>query len=235
MTYLDNRKMYMTSSLLYEKDVYTNYITEEDMKQNQSYSYNQNPNENNIYAYRYDSFLTGIRDADRLPKLKTDINIPKIDKMEIDSHKIKSERNMDEKNMDVDNGVCSVDEDGVKNICGKGKQLYNIMDPRFNLREAAKNMILLEDHLFHSGKQCHDCILKHCLTIEGFLEEGITLDKKRNYSDILNNSNKEFRKIFKNLSDKILNENLNDEDCHNFAQEVRKIRKPLCQNFATFF
>ena len=109
------------------------------------------------------------------------------------------------------------------------------MDPRFNLREAAKNMILLEDHLFQNGKRCHDCILKHCLTIEGFLEEGITLDIKREYLSTLESSFEEFRKIFKNIADKIVsNKTLSNEECYEIAQNIRKIRKPLCQNFATF-
>ena len=50
-------------------------------------------------------------------------------------------------------------------------------------------------------------------------------------------SEEKFRSIFKNLSGKILadKDELTDQDCHQFAQEIRKIRKPLCQKFATFF
>lgn len=127
---------------------------------------------------------------------------------------------------------CEASENG-KNICG-GTNLYPIMDPRFNLREAAKNMVLLEDHLFHEGKRCQDCILKHCLIIEGFLEEGITLDKKREYTNILNKSLTEFRGIFKDIAKKVQKGDLTDVDCATFAQRIRLIRKPLCQQFATF-
>lgn len=232
---LDNRKIFSQSSIEYEKNVHSVLATNENnMREQQNYSYG-NPLQDDIYQYRYDSFLSGSRDVDLVPKPYVDNTIDKEEK-----EKIKSERK-DSKNEinqpDNSSGVCSIDEDGVTNICGKGKKLYSIMDPRFNLREAAKNMILLEDHLFHSGKQCHDCILKHCLTIEGFLEEGITLDKKREYYEIFKNSEQQFRKIFKNLSDKILSDKdeLTDQDCHQFAQEIRKIRKPLCQKFATFF
>ena len=48
--------------------------------------------------------------------------------------------------------------------------------PAFNLREIAKNMILLEDHLTHDYKYCPDCIRKHFLTIEALADETITLD-----------------------------------------------------------
>jgi hypothetical protein len=134
--------------------------------------------------------------------------------------------------LDSNHVHCEAGENG-KNICG-GTNLYPILDPRFNLREAAKNMVLLEDHLFHEGKRCQDCILKHCLIIEGFLEEGITLDKKRQYTDILTKSLKEFRGIFRDISIKITKGNLTDSDCATFAQRIRLIRKPLCQQFATF-
>jgi hypothetical protein len=132
-------------------------------------------------------------------------------------------------------GTCMSDPDGVKNVCGSDAgNLFPIMDPRFNLREAAKNMILLEDHLFQQGKRCQDCILKHCLTIEGFLEEGITLDIMSKYTDILQKSFDDFREIFTEIATKIKKSSLTNEDCYKIAQKIRKIRKPLCQNFATF-
>jgi hypothetical protein len=149
-----------------------------------------------------------------------------------DNHN-KDNHNKDNHNKDEE--TCSADSDGVINICGGlSNQLFPIMDPRFNLREAAKNMILLEDHLFQNGKRCQDCILKHCLTIEGFLEEGITLDIKGEYLHILENSFNEHRKIFKEISHKKNNNTLTNEDCFRIAQNIRKIRKPLCQQFATF-
>lgn len=166
------------------------------------------------------------------------------DNMKGDKGDIRDIRDMGDKGSKADKGNtketfldpnhvhCEAGENG-KNICG-GTNLYPILDPRFNLREAAKNMVLLEDHLFHEGKRCQDCILKHCLIIEGFLEEGITLDKKRQYTDILTKSLKEFRGIFRDISIKITNGKLTDSDCATFAQRIRIIRKPLCQEFATF-
>ena len=59
-----------------------------------------------------------------------------------------------------------------------GDLVLPLMDPLFNLREAAKQLILLEDHLAHPSKQCEDCIRKHLLAAEAFLEEAVTLDSE---------------------------------------------------------
>jgi hypothetical protein len=45
----------------------------------------------------------------------------------------------------------------------------------FNLREAAKQLLLLEDHLSQPERRCDDCIRKHFLKAEALLEEGATL------------------------------------------------------------
>lgn len=120
-----------------------------------------------------------------------------------------------------------------KNTCGlNGEKIDPLMDPRYNLRECSKHLILLEDHLFHKEKRCKDCILKHCLMIEGLLDEGITLDKNREYD--IHTSLNLFRNVFKNLSKNLKDNNLNDSDCSNYAQELREIRKPLCQTYGTF-
>jgi hypothetical protein len=128
--------------------------------------------------------------------------------------------------------TCELDDEG-KSVCGSG-ELYSILDPRFNLRESAKNMILLEDHLFHKGKRCKDCILKHLLTIEGFLEEAITLDKNQEYHQQTQDTIDKFRVLFREISKKIKDGTLTDKDCCELAQNIRKLRKPLCQTYATF-
>lgn len=67
----------------------------------------------------------------------------------------------------------------VKLLCtdcnSENSQLF---DPVFNIRETAKQLILLEDHLAHTSKHCVDCVSKHLLFAEGLLEEAVTLDKK---------------------------------------------------------
>lgn len=50
-----------------------------------------------------------------------------------------------------------------------------LQDPAFNLREIVKQLLLLEDHLFHADRQCADCIWKHLLTAEAFADEAVTL------------------------------------------------------------
>ena len=217
---IDNRHFFPTSSIEYEKNVHSiNMQNEDNMKEQQNYTYG-NPIQDDIYQYRYDSFLTGNRDSDIPITPIVDIKIP-------DKPKPLSQP-------EEENHFCGVGEDGV-NVCGKNLNLYKILDPRFNLREAAKNMILLEDHLFQCGKRCSDCIKKHCLMIEGFLEEGITLDSKRTYVKEFEKSIDEFRDVFKHISEKLIKDELTDEDCANFAQQIRKIRKPLCQKYSTFF
>ena len=147
------------------------------------------------------------------------------------SDKKDKKEDKEDKKDELSYDTCSGDSSS--NICGNNN-LYPIMDPRFNLREASKNMILLEDHLFHMGKRCKDCILKHCLTIEGFLEEGVTLDVEGTYTDVLQKAFDEFRLVFIEIASKCRSGSLTNEDCVKIAQKIRKIRKPLCQNYATF-
>jgi hypothetical protein len=82
---------------------------------------------------------------------------------------------------------------------------------------------------------CKDCIKKHCLMIEGFLEEGLTLDKKREHKKEFDKCIKEFRGIFERLATQLSDDTLTDEECCQYAQEIRAFRKPLCQKYATFF
>ena len=203
--------------MLYEAPPKTNEYQEETIEQKMNYSYGQ-PDEimNDDLSFR---FKTPVKTK---PEIKEKF-----------SEKTKSaDESGDKSESSASESSCGISDDGT-NICG-GNNLYPILDPRFNLREAAKNMILLEDHLFHYGKRCHDCILKHCLTVEGFLEEGITLDKTMEYNDILTSSLTEFRKIQETLYGKIKTKNLSDPECCEIAQSIRVIRKPLCQKYTTF-
>lgn len=260
---LDNRKFINPNALVYEVPPKVNkYIPDETLEEKINYSYGPNLKDvgaGEVYSYRFDNNYKGNRDEanglisklidnsnrpldlestiqyDRFSKNKVKVETNKI--MESYSHPQSSSNtsNDNDDNDESSNQSCSADPDGVKNICGGGSgQLFPIMDPRFNLREAAKNMILLEDHLFQMGKRCQDCILKHCLTIEGFLEEGITLDIKGEHIKTLENSSRDFRKIFKNIANKVKDNSLTNDDCFQIAQNIRKIRKPLCQGFATF-
>lgn len=123
-------------------------------------------------------------------------------------------------------GTCSIDYNK------PNSKLMPVMDPRFNAREAVKQMILLQDHLFTAGKRCPDCIMKHCLFIEGLLEEALTLDKTQEYTDIFSNVLQQFVGLYNRLSQGITNKTLTDPECHLIAQEIRQLRKPLMMQFA---
>lgn len=215
---LDNRKFFKPNASIYELPPKNNlYIPDETLSEKINYSYCKPPSllpKEEVYNYQYDDMLTGNRD--------------------IANKEVVSKDQVEKENYENQPHSCSFDQDGVKNVCGAGKKLFPIMDARFNLRECAKNMILLEDHLFHSGKQCEDCIKKHCLTIEALLEEGVTLDLNGDHSAILIETFNDFRDIFLDLSNKMKKQNLKHEDCVKAAQNIRKIRKPLCQDYATF-
>ena len=113
-----------------------------------------------------------------------------------------------------------------KTCQANGRKLAPLMEPKFNIREATKNMILLEDHLFHDDRRCPDCVRKHCLTIEAFLDEAFSLDKSGKYTTILQQTSTDFHGV----SDAILkccNEGLREDKCSLLGQRVRGIRKNL--------
>jgi hypothetical protein len=48
-------------------------------------------------------------------------------------------------------------------------------DPRFNVRQLVKELLLLEDHLSTPERQCKECIVKHALKSEAWVDEALTL------------------------------------------------------------
>lgn len=116
--------------------------------------------------------------------------------------------------------TCSVDRCGVDN-------LLPILDPRFNMREAAKQCLLLEDHLNNQGKRCFDCIRKHFLTIDGFLEEAISLEGDNNMRGVYRQRHNEWMKI-----QKIYAQNpTSNDNIDNVAKMIRVFRKPLVEKY----
>lgn len=61
-----------------------------------------------------------------------------------------------------------------------------VLDPRTNFREILKNAVLLDDHLRDKGKRCSDCIRKHTLLIEAYLEEAYSLDTNETFRSLCN-------------------------------------------------
>jgi hypothetical protein len=113
-----------------------------------------------------------------------------------------------------------------------GETLDPLFDPKFNVVEAIKNMILLEDHLFHPKRRCQDCIRKHCLSILGFLEEAISLDTQKQHTQVLESTQSEFNKVYQRISAGLRDNNLTAEQMINYAQDIRQIRKPLMGKYA---
>jgi hypothetical protein len=103
--------------------------------------------------------------------------------------------------------------------CTAKNSLLPITNPAFNLREAAKQMILLEDHLSNKGKLCDQCIIKHSLTIEGYLEEAISLDDTDKYCAEINDILVDFRKIEHGF--------LYGKSPQKLAHKLRDIRKKI--------
>lgn len=98
------------------------------------------------------------------------------------------------------------------------KDLLPILDVKFNIREAVKNMLLIEDHLLDKRRRCMDCCKKHLLLIESFLEEAISLDKKGKYIKKIEKD----LKIIRKLQQKILKGRKNYYD---IAMDIKKLRQ----------
>lgn len=104
------------------------------------------------------------------------------------------------------------------------RKLMPIMTPEFNMREVAKQCILLEEHLNQKAKSCLDCIKKHFLTVEGLLEETVSLDKKQKYVKQIPEWVRQWIQIEK---DHVSNKKSFEE----LAQDIRKFRKPIMYEF----
>jgi hypothetical protein len=103
-----------------------------------------------------------------------------------------------------------------KRVCASRLSLTS---PRFNFREIAKQMLLLEDHLLHANKHCPDCIRKHLLTIEAFAEEATSLDGNREYGDAGEVLAEGARRWMERVAD--------GDDLAAVAQDIRRVRKHI--------
>ena len=115
--------------------------------------------------------------------------------------------------------------------CASGKcgvdHLYPILEATFNLREASKQCLLLEDHLNNNKKRCYDCLKKHFLITDGLLEESIGLEKdnilREQYRRLLSEWIRIEKKYAKNQNDP----NILDE----ISKDIRMFRKPLVEKY----
>jgi len=110
---------------------------------------------------------------------------------------------------------------------GLGDEVLPVNFTLFNLREASKQIILLEDHLLHKERRCTDCIEKHFLAIEAFLEEGGSLQGSRVHKELCARSNSLVRAISASW--------LNKEDPILLAGKLRELRKTLVSGRCIIF
>ena len=96
-----------------------------------------------------------------------------------------------------------------------------LMDPLYNLREAAKELLLLEDHLGHAQKHCPDCIRKHLLTTEALLEEAVRLDTEGEMLGLLSPLPAQVRELWTAYQD--------GRPEHEIGQAARVLRKGLVE------
>jgi hypothetical protein len=99
------------------------------------------------------------------------------------------------------------------------REQFDLMDPVHNVREITKQLLLLEDHLFHPAKRCVDCISKHLLTAEALAEEAITLDDGQDHSELLRGLPEAIRALWGRLQD--------ESGYADAAQSIRQLRKNL--------
>lgn len=105
--------------------------------------------------------------------------------------------------------------------------LHPILDPRFNMRETAKQCLLLEDHLNNIRKRCYDCIRKHFLVIDGYLEEAVSLEKNNEFRD-------KYRALYLEWIGLEKQYATNPNDSNNLddvSKKIRLFRKPLVEEY----
>lgn len=108
------------------------------------------------------------------------------------------------------------------------KRLLPVMDPRFNLREVAKQMLLLEDHLAQPRRRCEDCIRKHFALIEAFAEEAVNLDTEDRYGAFL----AELQEVTRRMQADHMSKAVTPQQ---LAASLREIRKPLLKVTTEWF
>lgn len=110
--------------------------------------------------------------------------------------------------------------------CGTSN-LYPILDPRFNMREVAKQCLLLEDHLNNKQKRCVDCIKKHFLIIDGLLEEAVSLEKDNNQRDYY----RDHYVAWINIEKQYAKSSSDSHTMDNVSKQIRMFRKPLVEKY----
>lgn len=159
-----------------------------------------------------------------------------IDGMPVDSATVDSEDSLanfmkealmtDETNGPEESGECDITTKCSADTCGS-ESLHPILDPKFNMREVAKQALLLEDHLNNLKKRCYDCIRKHFLIVDGLLEEAVSLEQNVDLRSV-------YRQRYMNwlaLEKQYSNNPLDSNNLDNLSKSIRVFRKPLVAEY----
>lgn len=112
--------------------------------------------------------------------------------------------------------------------CSSKTKLDDLFNPAYNMKEVAKQSILLEDHLVHPTKRCRDCIAKHLIGICALLSEAVQLscgDSKK--YPLLDES----IGFYNNIYDDWFKHQDIDEDIIRIAGEIRDMRKRIVARY----
>jgi hypothetical protein len=160
------------------------------------------------------------------PNIVSDM-MSKFNAINTDEHKIRDDFMYNIETITENNDQnCKINRSCSIKTCGT-ENLYPVLDPMFNMREVAKQCILLEDHLNNIKKRCNDCIRKHFLTVDGFLEESVSLEKDISKRGYYRNLHQEWVKLEKIYALNPLDSNNLDE----VSQKIRSFRKPLVADY----
>lgn len=99
-----------------------------------------------------------------------------------------------------------------------------VNDPDYNVREAIKQTLLLEQHLAEKAKYCKSCCVKHFLLIESYLIEGIWMAGKqcKDYPKLEKSAD-----FFKTLFDKWHKNMENEEIILDTLTQLREWRREM--------
>jgi hypothetical protein len=131
---------------------------------------------------------------------------------------------------DVRNNFTANDVNNKKNHqCGMScKQLDDLLDPVYNIKQVIENTLLLEQHLVNDRQYCFDCVTKHFLLCTGLLSEAVWLaGKSCNLYPHLTDDTVFYNEIFNFWLDNRDNKQIRLE----IAEKLRQKRKQLVQDY----
>lgn len=103
-----------------------------------------------------------------------------------------------------------------------GDELYPLLDPKFNFRDVAGQLLLLEGHLSSKRTRCIDCVRKHAMTAEHLVREALTMSSDPE----IHTKGEILLSQILDIEHELAENNMSSE----LAQRIRKIRKPLVQS-----